>query len=55
MSDNKHYTRTLTSLLVAGALAAGSNAVLAVKKDPQPGKDYQPPAWKDSYLSLIHI
>ena len=49
MSDNKHYTRTLTSLLVAGALAAGSNAVLAVKKDPQPGKDYQPPAWKDSY------
>lgn len=49
MSDNKHFTRSLTSLLVAGALAAGSNAVLAAKKDPQPGKDYQPPAWKDSY------
>jgi ABC-type molybdate transport system substrate-binding protein len=42
MSDNKYFTRSLTSLLVAGALAAGSNAVLAKK-------DYQPPAWKDSY------
>ena len=42
MSDNKHFTRSLTSLLVAGALTAGSSAVLAKK-------DYQPPAWKDSY------
>jgi len=49
MSDKNHFTRSLTSLLAAGALAAGSNAVLAAKKDPQPGKDYQPPAWKDSY------
>jgi hypothetical protein len=37
MPDNKHFTRTLTSLLVAGTLAAGSSASMAK------------PEWKDSY------